>query len=209
MILWIEREQATLLMDLRILTEGALRCCDRGRERKSNTLSPHYPFPKMPLHLAHHKSYHPYSKSNIEKVRKDEEIQQELERIQSLKSLDSDSHFRLQQLRRQREELQSNSSKDKRIGGNDRLKAAEQEVLHGKKGSLEKWDQRFNSRVGAQDFKGQDDTKEKEKEKRDGHGHINFWQDLESGDSIVSRREMRPKKKGRGDHRDGYQSQDC
>lgn len=134
----------------------------------------------MPLHLAHHKSYHPYSKANIEKVRKDEEIQEELERIQSQNSLNADSHFRLQQLRKQRQELQSGSSK---VDGKDRLKAAEQEVLHGKHGSLKKWDDRFQNNVGAADA-----NRDKGKARED-DGHINFWKDLESDNQHVSRRE--------------------
>lgn len=141
---------------------------------------------KMPLHLAHHKSYHPYSKLNIEKVKKDEEIQEELDRIQSNSVMAADSEARLILLRRQRDQLQSGKTSSSSKRG-DRLKAAESQVLEGKKGELEKWDQSHKSRVGigaAADSKEPSSAssgKGKGKER-----HINFWSDLEVGDSKVS-----------------------
>lgn len=123
----------------------------------------------MPLHLAHHKSYHPYNRENIERVQRDEAIAA-LEEAQAHSSAFSTrDQARLDLLRRQAL-TQARGASDKE--SKSRLKAAEREVLQGKKGALERFDEKQRSKRGleqpspASHSAGVDST-----------GHINFWAD--------------------------------
>ncbi|WFC96626.1 phosphodiesterase I [Malassezia brasiliensis] len=57
----------------------------------------------MPLHLAHHKSYHPYNRENIERVRRDQAEARERERAEEERLADADRQERLHTLRAQRD----------------------------------------------------------------------------------------------------------
>ncbi|WFD30469.1 phosphodiesterase I [Malassezia sp. CBS 17886] len=57
----------------------------------------------MPLHLAHHKSYHPYKRDNIERVRRDEERARQEEEHAEQRMAAADRESRIDLLRRQRD----------------------------------------------------------------------------------------------------------
>ncbi|CAO1621235.1 unnamed protein product [Jaminaea pallidilutea] len=57
----------------------------------------------MPLHLAHHKSYHPYSQENIQRVKRDEEEARLQQQEGSSRVRQAESDAQLDQLRRQRD----------------------------------------------------------------------------------------------------------
>lgn len=57
----------------------------------------------MPLHLAQHKSYHPYRRENIERVKKDEEVAYKAGVDEKERVAARNRHDRLIQLRRQRD----------------------------------------------------------------------------------------------------------
>lgn len=120
----------------------------------------------MPLHLQHHKSYHPYNKANIEKVRRDEEIARLAEEGKEEQSLLAESEARLEALKKKQKDRQ---------GGRDdsRLRAAEREI-DGKVGSLSSFDQKRREKNGLEAgsssrLDSNDDTLV------DTSGHINFW----------------------------------
>lgn len=57
----------------------------------------------MPLHLAQHKSYHPYKRENIERVKRDEDIAYKAEKDKEEGLAARNRHDRIVQLRRQRD----------------------------------------------------------------------------------------------------------
>mgnify|MGYP006994534184 CR=1 FL=1 len=57
----------------------------------------------MPLHLAQHKSYHPYKRENIERVKRDEEIAYEAKLDEEERIAARNRHDRIVQLRRHRD----------------------------------------------------------------------------------------------------------
>ena len=139
-----------------------------GAPSKRGDSSPRQACPRaqataMPLHLQHHKSYHPYNRENIERVRRDEELAKAQEQEAEQQSLVADSEARIELLRQKRAEAVAGSDRD------GRLKAAERE-LDGKTGSLERFDEAQRAKIGAQDI---------DSAKRNHSGHINFWADLE------------------------------
>lgn len=114
----------------------------------------------MPLHLQHHKSYHPYNKDNIEKVRRDEEEAQKLEQDREEYRLATQSEARLEQLRQQRKRKTDPQQ-------HNRLQAAEKEI-RGHVGALSDYDERKKRDLG---FPPDNDTST---------AHINFWSQEES-----------------------------
>lgn len=120
----------------------------------------------MPLHLQQHKSYHPYSRDNIERVRRDEEAARLEEEGNAQQSLLAQSEARLEALKRRRHG--SHGSQDRQ----DRLKAAEREI-DGKRGALEAFDARQKDAVeGEAGPSGREEASTSD-------GHINFWADEE------------------------------
>jgi hypothetical protein len=117
----------------------------------------------MPLHLQQHKSYHPYSKDNIERVRRDEEAARLAEESSGQQSLSAESEARLELLKKQVQKHKGDNG--------DRLKAAEKE-LDGKKGALDAFDRRQRGRVGLEAGPSTQDINESLVDKS---GHINFW----------------------------------
>lgn len=118
----------------------------------------------MPLHLAHHKSYHPYNKDNIEKVRRDEEAARLEEESKGERSLLAESESRLEALRRQ---------KAKHVTDNEsRLRAAEKE-LDGRKGALKDFDEKQREKIGLE--AGPSRLRANGDTLVDRDGHINFW----------------------------------
>ena len=57
----------------------------------------------MPLHLAQHKSYHPYRRENIERVKRDEEVAYKADADEKERTAARNRHDRIVQLRRQRD----------------------------------------------------------------------------------------------------------
>ena len=57
----------------------------------------------MPLHLAQHKSYHPYRRENIDRVKKDEEVAYKADVDEKERVAARNRHDRIIQLRRQRD----------------------------------------------------------------------------------------------------------
>ncbi|UZJ52639.1 hypothetical protein CBS101457_001959 [Exobasidium rhododendri] len=121
----------------------------------------------MPLHLQQHKSYHPYSRDNIDRVRRDEEVARLAEEGKEQQSLLAESEARL-------ELLKSKRHKHKGEDG-DRLRAAEKE-LDGKKGALDTYDQRQREKIGLDARPGQEEGSDSHLDKS---GHINFWANQE------------------------------
>lgn len=117
----------------------------------------------MPLHLQQHKSYHPYSKDNIERVRRDEEAARLAEEGKGEQSLLAESEARLEALKR----LKHKGNR----GDDDRLRAAEKE-LDGKKGALDAFDQRKREKAGLE---AGPSRAESNVSLVDESGHINFW----------------------------------
>ncbi|KAJ7431660.1 hypothetical protein B0H11DRAFT_1666850, partial [Mycena galericulata] len=68
------------------------------------------------LNIAHHKSYHPYRRDNIEKVRRDEEEAREKEAKEEGRMMLADSEARIDRLR---ERAGSNKSSSKKRKGDD------------------------------------------------------------------------------------------
>ncbi|KDN45269.1 hypothetical protein K437DRAFT_268448 [Tilletiaria anomala UBC 951] len=120
----------------------------------------------MPLHLAHHKSYHPYNRENIERVRRDEEAARLAAEAAEGRSLQADSERRLELLRRNKGRASGGSEQERR------LRAAEREV-DGKAGALKEYDECQLEKLG-----GRADADNLERT-FDSAGHINFWAHLE------------------------------
>jgi hypothetical protein len=118
----------------------------------------------MPLHLQHHKSYHPYNKDNIERVRKDEEIARLKEEGKEHQALLAEAEARLEALKRQK-------GRSSAIEG-DRLKAAEREI-DGHKGALTSFDQKEREKIGL--LAGPSRLDSSKDTLVDRSGHINFW----------------------------------
>ncbi|KAF5376924.1 hypothetical protein D9615_007332 [Tricholomella constricta] len=66
------------------------------------------------LNIAHHKSYHPYRRDNIEKVRKDEEEARQKEAKEEGRMMLADSEARIDQLRERAGAIEQSSSKKKK-----------------------------------------------------------------------------------------------
>lgn len=79
----------------------------------------------MPLHLAHTKSYHPYNRENIERVRRDEEAarQDQQARDDGVRTADADA--RVEELRRRRRQNESHH------GASDERAVASSSTNHG------------------------------------------------------------------------------
>jgi hypothetical protein len=123
----------------------------------------------MPLHLQQHKSYHPYNKDNIERVRRDEEIARAAEEGKEHQSLLAESEARIEALKRLKGRHNS--------GDGDRLRAAEREI-DGQKGALTSFDKREREKIGAQ--AGPSRLTSSNDTLVDKSGHINFWVGQES-----------------------------
>jgi len=122
----------------------------------------------MPLHLAHHKSYHPYKRDNIERVKRDEEAAQLEEEAAQARTLAADSEARLALLRKRAKGKQ-------REEDDERIKAAERAIDGRGNGTeeLESWDKKKREQLGQ------------EKEAHyESNGHINFWADIESANGV-------------------------
>jgi len=111
----------------------------------------------MVLHLAHHKSYHPYKAENIEKVRRDEERARLEEEEGHQRTLQADSEARLTFLRkRARKEV-------------DQGEKALEKQLKGKSDEIE--NRATIIRVPESSVPTSIES----------NGHINFWADMERG----------------------------
>ena len=132
----------------------------------------------MVLHLAHHKSYHPYNAANIAKVKADEAAAKLKEEAEEQRTLVADSEARIELLRKRA------SVKRKR----DRLAEdpAEQEL-----------ERQLQAKGKARAVQDEDETRvtivkpataapsAAALESLESNGHINFWADLESGVSVI------------------------
>ncbi|PWN52977.1 hypothetical protein IE53DRAFT_366747 [Violaceomyces palustris] len=131
----------------------------------------------MPLHLAHHKSYHPYNRANVEKVRRDEEIARLEQEAKEQKGLVAESEAKLRLLKQKASREKNGASTSSNPNANARLRAAEAEILDGKKGALEKFDRSQHDR----DF-GHGSPSSSRLDIYDSKGHINFWATHEKRD---------------------------
>ncbi|CAO1612720.1 unnamed protein product [Parajaminaea phylloscopi] len=84
----------------------------------------------MPLHLAHHKSYHPYNRDNIERVQRDEAEAQRKQQAREEQARTADSEARVQALRR-RQPGQGGSAKAQEESEVDALPASTADVHAG------------------------------------------------------------------------------
>ncbi|KAH6911206.1 hypothetical protein BKA70DRAFT_1035271, partial [Coprinopsis sp. MPI-PUGE-AT-0042] len=115
------------------------------------------------LNIAHHKSYHPYRRDNIERVKKDEEEALLKEEKEEGRMLLADAEARIQVLR-ERAEIDSSSKEKKKRDRND-TKDLDEQLRTGVS-------QTMSAGVGAQ--------------LPTTNGHINFFEDLESQNAMAA-----------------------
>ncbi|KAJ3514064.1 hypothetical protein NMY22_g14865 [Coprinellus aureogranulatus] len=111
------------------------------------------------LNIAHHKSYHPYRRDNIERVRRDEEEAKLKEQVEEGRMLLADAEARIDLLRAKAGASASTSKKEK----NKQLREDERE--------LDRQLQTGTSKTMVQAVAQLPTT----------NGHINFFEDLEQG----------------------------
>ena len=110
----------------------------------------------MPLHLAHHKSYHPYNRANIDKVKADEAEAKRKKDAEEGRELQVDAEARINALRRLRDS--GSKGAGRQVDGVD--------VLVG------------DQQLGPSSHPG-DRSEGQQRKGYETDGHINFWAHLE------------------------------
>lgn len=139
----------------------------------------------MPLHLQHHKSYHPYNKDNVERVRRDEEAARLEEEAQDERRQLVDSEARLDLLRAQRKRKSDVSREERRIDVAEEKKDEEDEELESKAGALTQFNEQQQVRI-SHSRTNRVQTTASQASLVNNSGHINFWADEEGRPSSSS-----------------------